>query len=237
MNEQNIISKYVPNFITLLSLSSGFTSIRFSLNSEWELAIYLILLATIFDFFDGWFARKLKSGSNFGAELDSLSDFVSFGVAPSCLIYMWSTHSLGSLGWGGTLFFVICSALRLARFTADIYITNKPIDNNEFFVGLPSPAAAGLILLPLFIYFEFNLNFIKNGYLNLLITVIIGFMMISKIPTISLKKIKISQKFKTWIFLIFVIVSVALISKIWLTLIIVSGFYILSIVYTIFKSR
>tara|TARA_Y100001970_G_scaffold151153_1_gene185205 strand:- start:60 stop:773 length:714 start_codon:yes stop_codon:yes gene_type:complete len=237
MNEQNIISKYVPNFITLLSLSSGFTSIRFSLNSEWELAIYLILLATIFDFFDGWFARKLKSGSNFGAELDSLSDFVSFGVAPSCLIYMWSTHSLGSLGWGATLFFVICSALRLARFTADIYITNKPIDNNEFFVGLPSPAAAGLILLPLFIYFEFNLNFIKNGYLNLLITVIIGFMMISKIPTISLKKIKISQKFKTWIFLIFVIVSVALISKIWLTLIIVSGFYILSIVYTIFKSR
>jgi len=237
MNEQNIISKYVPNFITLLSLSSGFTSIRFSLNSEWELAIYLILLATIFDFFDGWFARKLKSGSNFGAELDSLSDFVSFGVAPSCLIYMWSTHSLGSLGWGATLFFVICSALRLARFTADIYITNKPIDNNEFFVGLPSPAAAGLILLPLFIYFEFNLNFIKNGYLNLLITIIIGFMMISKIPTISLKKIKISQKFKTWIFLIFVIVSVALISKIWLTLIIVSGFYLLSIAYTIFKSR
>ena len=135
------------------------------------------------------------------------------------------------------MFFVIFSALRLARFTADIYITNKPIDNNEFFVGLPSPAAAGLILLPLFIYFEFNLNFIKNGYLNILITVIIGFMMISKIPTISLKKIKISQKFKTWIFLIFVIVSVALISKIWLTLIIVSGFYLLSIAYTIFKSR
>ena len=237
MSEQNIISKYVPNFITLLSLSSGFTSISFSLNGKWEIAVYLIFLATVFDFFDGWFARKLKSGSNFGAELDSLSDFVSFGVAPSCLIYMWSTHSLGSLGWGATLFFVICSALRLARFTADIYITNKPIDNNEFFVGLPSPAAAGLILLPLFIYFEFNLNFIKNGYLNLLITVIIGFMMISKIPTISLKKIKISQKFKTWIFLIFVIVSVALISKIWLTLIIVSGFYILSIVYTIFKSR
>ena len=237
MSEQNIISKYVPNFITLLSLSSGFTSIRFSINSEWELAIYLILLATIFDFFDGWFARKLKSGSNFGAELDSLSDFVSFGVAPSFLIYMWSTNSLGSLGWGATLFFVICSSLRLARFTADIYITNKPIDNNEFFVGLPSPAAAGLILLPLFIYFEFNLNFLKNGYLNLLITVIIGFMMISRIPTISLKKINISQKYKTWIFLIFVIVSVALISKIWLTLVIVSGFYVLSIAYTIFKSR
>ena len=237
MSDQNLLVKYVPNFVTLLSLSSGFTSIRFSFIGEWKIAIYLILLATIFDFFDGWFARKLKSGSNFGAELDSLSDFVSFGVAPSCLIYMWSTHSLGSLGWGATLFFVICSALRLARFTADIYITNKPIDNNEFFVGLPSPAAAGLILLPLFIYFEFNLNFLKNEYLNLLTTVTIGFMMISKIPTISLKKIKVSQKYKNWIFLIFVIVSVALISKIWLTLVIVSGFYLLSIGYTVLKSR
>ena len=237
MNDQNIISKYVPNFIKLLSLSSGFTSIRFSLNGEWEIAIYLILLATIFDFFDGWFARKLKSGSNFGAELDSLSDFVSFGVAPSVLIYLWSTHSLGSLGWGATLFFVICSALRLARFTADIYITNKPIDNNEYFVGLPSPAAAGLILLPLFIFFEFNLNFLKNEFLNLFITIIIGFMMISKIPTISLKKLNINKKYKTWIFLIFVFVSVALISKIWLTLVTIFGLYLLSIMYTIFKSR
>ena len=237
MNEQNIISKYVPNFITLLSLSCGFTSIRFSLNGELEIAIYLILIATIFDFFDGWFARKLKSGSSFGAELDSLSDFVSFGVAPSFLIYLWSTHTLGSLGWGATLFFVICSALRLARFTADIYITNKPIDNNEYFVGLPSPAAAGLILLPLFVYFEFDLNFIKNGYLNLISTIIIGFMMISKIPTISLKTIKINQRYKTSIFLIFVIVSVALISKIWITLIIIFTIYLLSIGYTIFKSR
>ena len=237
MNEQNIISKYVPNFITLLSLSCGFTSIRFSLNGELEIAIYLILIATIFDFFDGWFARKLKSGSSFGAELDSLSDFVSFGVAPSFLIYLWSTHTLGSLGWGATLFFVICSALRLARFTADIYITNKPIDDKEYFVGMPSPAAAGLILLPLFVYFEFDLNFIKNGYLNLVSTIIIGFMMISKIPTISLKTIKINQRYKTSIFLIFVIVSVALISKIWITLIIVFSIYLLSICYTIFKSR
>ena len=237
MNEQNIISKYVPNFITLLSLSSGFTSIRFSLKGDWEIAIYLILLATIFDFFDGWFARKLKSGSNFGAELDSLSDFVSFGVAPSLLIYLWSTNSLGSLGWGATLFFVICSALRLARFTADIYITNKPIDNNEFFTGVPSPAAAGLILLPLFIFFEFEIIYLKNEYLNLFITIFIGFLMISKIPTISLKKINIHQKYKTWIFLIFVLVCVALISKIWITLIVVFGSYLISIFYTIIKSR
>ncbi len=237
MSDQNIISKYVPNFITLLSLSSGFTSISFSLNGDWKIAIYLILLATIFDFFDGWFARKLKSGSNFGAELDSLSDFVSFGVAPSFLIYLWSTNTLGSLGWGATLFFVICSALRLARFTADIYITNKPIDKNEYFTGVPSPAAAGLILLPLFIFFEFQIDFLKNEYFNLITTIVIGFMMISKIPTISLKKLKINPKFKTWIFLIFVLVCVALIAKIWITLIIVFGGYLLSVFYTILKSR
>ena len=237
MTEQNIIAKYVPNFVTLLSLSSGFTSISFSLNKEWEIAIYLILLATVFDFFDGWFARKLKSGSNFGAELDSLSDFVSFGVAPSILIYLWSTNSLGSLGWGATLFFVICSSLRLARFTADIYITNKPIDNNEYFVGIPSPAAAGLLLLPLFIFFEFNLEFVKNEYLNLFTTILIGFMMISKIPTLSLKTLNINQKYKTWIILIFVIISVSLVSKIWLTLILLFNIYIVSIFFTVIKSR
>ena len=237
MSEQNIISKYVPNFITLLSLSSGFTSISFSLNGEWEIAIYLILLATIFDFFDGWFARKLKSGSNFGAELDSLSDFVSFGVAPSFLIYLWSTNTLGSLGWGATLFFVICSALRLARFTADIYITNKPIDKNEYFTGVPSPAAAGLILLPLFIFFEFQIDLLKNEYFNFITTIVIGFMMISKIPTISIKKLKINPKYKTWIFLIFVLVCVALISRIWITLICVIVAYLISVFYTIIKSR
>ena len=237
MSDQNLLVKYVPNFVTLLSLSSGFTSIRFSFIGEWKIAIYLILLATIFDFFDGWFARKLKSKSNFGAELDSLSDFVSFGVAPSFLIYLWSTNTLGSLGWGATLFFVICSALRLARFTADIYITNKPIDDNEYFVGVPSPAAAGLLLLPLFMFFEFDFDFLKNEYLNLVITMIIGIMMISKIPTISIKKIQINQRYKTWIFLIFVIVCVALISKIWLTLVAVLSLYLLSIIYIVFKTR
>ena len=237
MNESNLIVKYVPNFVTLLSLSSGFTSIRFSLNNDWKIAIYLILIATIFDFFDGWFARKLKSNSNFGAELDSLSDFVSFGVAPSILIYLWSTHTLDSLGWAATLFYVICASLRLARFTAEIYITNKPIDHSEYFVGIPSPAAAGLILLPLFIFFEYDLDFLKNAYLNFFITIFIGFMLISKIPTISLKKINTKQKYKTLIFLIFVIISVALVSKIWLTLTIVSGIYLISIAYTIFKNR
>ena len=221
-NSSNYLSKYIPNSITILSLCSGLTSIRFAIIEEWKISIYLILLASIFDFFDGWVARKLKGGSNFGAELDSLSDFISFGVAPSLLIYFWSLNSLNSLGWGISLFFATCAALRLARFTADIYVTTKPIDPSIYFVGVPSPAAAVLSLLPLFIFFEFDLSLFKNPYLNLINLFLIGFLMVSKIPTISLKSINFSSKISPWILLLVVVVCISLISNLWLTLIILS---------------
>ena len=235
-NPSNYLSKYIPNFITILSLCCGFTSIRYSIYQEWKIAIYLIIFASIFDFFDGWFARKLKGGTNFGAELDSLSDFISFGVAPSLLIYYWSLESLNSLGWSITLFYVSCSALRLARFTADIYISNKPIDSNVYFTGVPSPAAAGLCLLPLFIFFEYDLNIIQNPYFNLINLGLIGFLMVSKIPTISLKKINFSKKLTPWIVLLIVIICIGLISNLWLSLTILAFGYLLSLIYTIFKS-
>ena len=235
-NSSNYLSKYIPNSITILSLCSGLTSIRYSIIEEWKIAIYLILLASIFDFFDGWFARKLKGGSNFGAELDSLSDFISFGVAPSLLIYFWCLHSLNSLGWSITLFFAACSALRLARFTADIYITTKPIDPSIYFVGVPSPAAAGLSLLPLFIFFEFNISTVQNAYLNLFNLFLIGFLMISKIPTISLKNINFSNKYSPWILLLIVIICIGLISNLWLTLVVLTSTYLISILYTVFNN-
>ena len=236
MEKHNYVVKYIPNIVTIFSLISGLTSIRFSLIYEWRIAIYLILLASVFDFFDGWFARKLKKDSNFGAELDSLSDFVSFGVAPSILIFLWSTHSLGSLGWAATLFFVICSALRLARFTADIYITNKPIDNKSYFTGVPSPAAAGLALLPLLIFFEYEFFLLNNGYLNFVNIIIVGFLMISKIPTISIKSLNFNEKYKPWILLILILICIFLISKLWLTLVSIMILYILTIFYTVYKN-
>ena len=233
-NNSNYLSKYIPNSITILSLCCGLTSIKFSINEEWKISILLIILASIFDFFDGWFARKLKGGSNFGAELDSLSDFISFGVAPSLLIYFWTLSELKSLGWSISLFFAVCSALRLARFTADIYLTTKPIDSNIYFVGVPSPAAAGLSLLPLFIYFEFEFSFVQNPYLNLINLSLIGFLMISKIPTIALKSIYFSKKFVPLIVLLIVIICIGLISNLWMTLIILTTLYIVSILCTIF---
>ena len=150
---------------------------------------------------------------------------------------MWSTFLLESLGWGSTLFFVICSSLRLARFTADVYIIDKPINVNDYFVGVPSPAAAGLLLLPLLIYSEFQLSILKNEYLNFINTIIIAFLMISRIPTISLKKININNKYKTWILLFFIIISILLISNIWLTLSGILITYIISIFYTVFLKK
>ncbi len=230
----NNLSKFIPNAITILSLCCGLSSIRYSLLEEWRFAIFLIILAAIFDFFDGWFARKLERYSNFGAELDSLSDFVSFGVSPALLIYFWTLNEINSLGWSITIFFAVCAALRLARFTADIYLTSKPIDSNTYFVGVPSPAAAGLCLLPLIIFTEYEIIFLKNPYFNFFNLGLIGFLMISKIPTISMKSIVFSKKTAPWIILLISIICISSISNIWLTLIIMEAIYILSIFYTIY---
>jgi|TARA_Y100000294_G_scaffold77736_1_gene73120 CDP-diacylglycerol--serine O-phosphatidyltransferase len=232
-NNSNFLYKYIPNTITVLSLCCGLSSVRFSINEDWKTAILLIIFAAIFDFFDGWFASKLKGGSYFGAELDSLSDIISFGVAPSLLIYFWTLSDLNSLGWSISMFFVVCAALRLARFTADIYLAPIRIDKNTYFVGIPSPGAAGLSLLPIFLYIEFEFSFLRNAYLNLINLCLIGFLMISKIPTFSLKKIVFSKKYIPWIIILSVIICISLISNIWVTLIVIGLLYVLSIVYTI----
>ncbi|PPR46930.1 MAG: hypothetical protein CFH19_00879 [Alphaproteobacteria bacterium MarineAlpha5_Bin9] len=233
MNE-NLLSKYLPNTITLFSLCCGLTSIRYSINNEWKIAIFLIILASIFDFFDGWFAKKLRGeGSFFGAELDSLSDVISFGVAPSIFIYFWSTNYLGSFGWSITLFFVICSALRLARFTADIYLSTKDIDSNKYFIGIPSPAAAYLSLLPFYIYIDMEIDFFQNPYLNIINLLLVSLLMISKIPTLSIKSFNFKKKYSKWIILLIAIICISLFSNVWKTLIILGVSYVLSIVYTV----
>ena len=232
-NNSNYLARFIPNFITILSLCCGLSSIRFSILEEWKISILLIIFAGIFDFFDGWFAKKLKGGSNFGAELDSLNDVISFGVAPGLLIYLWSLSDLKSLGWSICLFYVVCSALRLARFTADIYLAPKKIDSNMYFVGVPSPAAAGLSLLPLIIFLEFDFSLLKNSYINLVNLTSISFLMISKIPTISLKKINLQNKYSPWLILLISVLSIGLISNVWLTFIVILFVYIFSIFYTI----
>ena len=176
----------LPNMITLLALCSGVTAIRFAFEGRYELAVASVMLAVVLDAVDGRLARLLKGTSRFGAELDSLADFVNFGVAPAILLYVWSLNSLHTLGWVIALVLAICCALRLARFNVALDDPNKPAWANRFFTGAPAPAGAGLALLPFYLGF---LGIIDEGHGWALVigpyVVCVALLMVSRIPTFS----------------------------------------------------
>lgn len=180
----------LPNMITLLALCSGVTAIRFAFEGRYELAVASVMLAVILDAVDGRLARFLKGTSRFGAELDSLADFVNFGVAPAVLLYVWSLNSLRTLGWVICLVLAICCALRLARFNVALEDPNKPAWASRFFTGAPAPAGAGLALLPFYLGF---LGFIDegHGWALLIGPYIVGvaLLMVSRVPTFSGKHV------------------------------------------------
>ena len=191
----------LPNTLTLVGVCIGLSSIKFALDQNYSLSIIAVAIAAIFDSLDGRIARLIKGTSKVGKELDSLTDVVSFGVAPAFIMYFWVLNQLGKLGWLIVLIYVVCCTLRLARFNITIN-DEKPLWKVNFFEGVPSPAGAGLVLLPL-IFYESEIY--KFDQYKLLITSIIfvltSIFMISKIPTYSLKKITIKQS--TTIFLLF----------------------------------
>lgn len=176
----------LPNLITLLALCSGVTAIRLAFEARYELAVACVMLAVVLDAVDGRLARLLKGTSRFGAELDSLADFVNFGVAPAILLYTWSLNSLKTLGWVICLVLAIACALRLARFNVALDDPNKPVWSSRFFTGAPAPAGAGLALLPFYLGF---LGLIDDGHGWALIVgpyvVLIALLMVSRIPTFS----------------------------------------------------
>ena len=176
----------LPNLITLLALCSGVTAIRLALEARYELAVACVMLAVVLDAVDGRLARLLKGTSRFGAELDSLADFVNFGVAPAILLYVWSLNSLKTLGWVICLVLAIACALRLARFNVALDDPNKPAWAAQFFTGAPAPAGAGLALLPFYMGF---LGLIDDGHGWALVigpyVVLIALLMVSRIPTFS----------------------------------------------------
>jgi len=223
--------RFAPNFITLLSLCSGISSLKFAYQGNWKIAVLMILLAGFFDFFDGWLARKLKKSSQFGAELDSLSDFISFGVSPAVLVYLWSIKEFDRVGWVFCLFYIICAALRLARFN----IENLTSPSNTFF-GIPSPAAAGIVLIPLFFNFIFpelyNENFI---FISILLLSYSGLMMISRVPTMSLKSLKLSKSNSSYFIILIAIFIIFLISFFWQTIFFVSLAYLVFSLISLFR--
>src|SRR6266487_1460298 len=143
----------VPNLITLLALCAGLTAVRLAIEGKLEFALAAIVFAAVLDGVDGRIARMIKGTSRFGAELDSLADFVNFGVAPALILYFWSLHELKSVGWIAAMVFAICAALRLARFNVMIDDPNRPAWAGNFFTGIPAPAGALTVLLPIYLYF------------------------------------------------------------------------------------
>lgn len=199
----------LPNMLTTFALCSGLTSIRFALEGKFELAVAAILIAALFDGIDGRVARLLKGTSRFGAELDSLSDFLSFGVAPVLVLYLWTLGEISGFGWIAVLSHAVCCALRLARFNVAIDDPDKPAWTSAFFTGVPSPAGAALVLLPVIASFSLGEMPFHSPYLVGVTTVIVAFLMVSRIPTFSFKKIRIHRD---WVLptLVFVGIGTAL---------------------------
>jgi CDP-diacylglycerol--serine O-phosphatidyltransferase len=193
----------LPNMLTLIGVCIGLTSIRFALSGEFHLAIIAIIFAALIDGLDGRIARLIKGTSKVGKELDSLTDMISFGVAPAFIMYFWKLSTLGRLGWLLCLIYVICVALRLARF--NVNSNQEPSWRDNFFEGVPSPAGGILVLTPLIISLT-NFNYININY-NIVVPaffIITSLLLISKFPTYSFKKIVIQRK--ATIFLLFGVV-------------------------------
>jgi len=183
------INRLIPNVLTLAALCSGLTAIRFGLQGQMKLAVIAIFVAAVLDALDGRVARRLGVTSRFGAELDSLSDFLCFGVAPSLVLYMSSLSDAGSLGWIVTLMFPMCSALRLARFnTALVSDTPPPAWTGSYFTGVPAPAGALLALIPLMVSFEIEAAWPRHALVVGTVLVLVGGLMVSRLPTFSFKK-------------------------------------------------
>lgn len=192
MRFRNIPLRVVlPNIVTLLALCMGLTAIRYAIEGRFETAVTAVMMAAVLDGLDGRIARALKGTSRFGAELDSLSDFVDFGVAPAVILYLWSLHEIKGLGWFAVLVFVIAAALRLARFNVMIDDPAKPLWQAEFFVGMPAPAGAVTVLLPLYLHLSvLEIPSTKLiAAINIIYVILIALLMASRIPHFSGKRI------------------------------------------------
>jgi CDP-diacylglycerol--serine O-phosphatidyltransferase len=221
----------LPNLITLLALCSGVTAIRLAVEGRYEVAVAAVILAIVLDAVDGRLARYLKGTSRFGAELDSLADFVNFGVAPAILIYFWSLNALKAGGWVIALMLSVACALRLARFNVALDDPNKPAWAGRFFAGIPAPAGAGLAMAPMYLGF---LGIVPEGHdvakLIAPYIVAIAIMMVSRIPTFSGKTVnRVQREFVLPILAAAALVIVCLITLPWETLVLAAALYIVLI--------
>jgi len=227
----------IPNMLTLFALCAGVTSIRFGIEERWERAVIALLIAAILDGLDGRIARLLRGTSKFGAELDSLSDMVCFGVAPALIMYQFAMHGSAGIGWAVCLGYAACMALRLARFNTMIGDPDKPAWATNYFTGVPAPAAAFLVLVPLILSVEFEHGIFSHALVVGTFLIGVSFLMVSRIPTFAFKKGRIPVQGVLPLLLCIVVLAGFLVSQPWLTLAGLGLIYLGSIPFSVLAYR
>lgn len=223
------VNRLLPNAVTLLALCAGMTAIRMALLDRWEMAVVAVVVAMILDSLDGRIARMMSATSDFGAQLDSLSDVINFGVAPAILVYMWALGDTGGIGWALAMVFAMCCALRLARFNSELGEENPPPWAARFFTGVPAPAGAGLALLPMAISFELGEEIFRSSTLNGIVLLGVAALMISRVPTFSAKRLKVPRRHVGLVLLGVGAFAAFLVSTPWVMLICAGMAYLISI--------
>ena len=219
----------VPNAITAAALCAGLTGIRFGITHDFEKAVQCIVLAGILDGLDGRVARMLKAQSRFGAELDSLADNVSFGVAPALVLFLWSLQDLPRIGWFAALAYAIACALRLARYNARIDLADEPRKTAGFLTGVPAPVGAGLAFLPLYLFFVTENPLFRDPVLVSVWLAAMAFLMISNVATLSWGKLRPRKQVRIEVIALFGLAAAGLLTEPWWTLIAICAVYLSSL--------
>lgn len=231
------INRLIPNILTMLALCAGLTAIRFGLQEQWEWAVFAVIVAAVLDALDGRIARLLGGTSRFGAELDSLSDFVSFGVAPAILLFFWTMRDARGVGWALVLLFSVCCALRLARFNITSGNPDLPPWAYNYFTGVPAPAAAGLALLPMMLTFVVGPGVFDLPVVNAVVVAGVALLMISRIPTYSLKQVKVPNRYVVPMLVAVGLVAAFLATAHWATISALMIAYLVSIPFSLRSFR
>ncbi|EZP50372.1 CDP-diacylglycerol-serine O-phosphatidyltransferase [Sphingomonas sp. RIT328] len=222
-----------PNAVTALALCSGLSGVRFAIGGEWQSAVTMIMIAGVLDGLDGRIARMLHGESRFGAELDSLSDAISFGVAPALIMYLWALAALPRLGWISALILAVFCALRLARFNAAIDADDQPHKSAGFLTGVPAPAGAGLAMLPLYFWFWTDQPIFANPYLVAMWVAFIALLMVSSVATFSWGSLRLRRTIRFEAIAGVVLLGAALVSAPWHTLSAICVVYLATIPFSV----
>ncbi|MFQ5786275.1 MAG: CDP-alcohol phosphatidyltransferase family protein, partial [Alphaproteobacteria bacterium] len=231
------VNALVPNALTVLAICLGLTAIRYALLDRWEVAVAAIIAAGVVDGLDGRVARILKASTEFGAQLDSLSDFLCFGVAPALSLYLWTLQDGRAAGWAVALLFSVCMALRLARFNASLLNPDRPAWTSKFFTGLPAPASSAIALLPMMLSFEFGDTFLREPAVVALHLIVVSLLTISTIPMYSGKGLRVRHEHVLPVLLAIGVLFALIVGYPWYALSLLAIGYLASIPFSVRSRR